>query len=80
MIKSNYVAAIDMGSKADKITKRRDLYIYKDEKVHPLPKNKNNLLALLIDQNNKAEDFIKGEKLRLNKENDLVKLVQFLNH
>jgi hypothetical protein len=80
LIRSNYVAAIDMGSKADKISRRRELYILTDKMVHQVPKNKNNLFTIFGSESDTAKAYVKENNLRFNKEKDLAELITYLNN
>ncbi len=54
-------------------------YIKNGAQIIKLGKKENELLNALPDHKTEAADFIKKNKIKLNKEEDLVKLVKFLN-
>lgn len=63
-----------------RILKREVYYIEKDKKITELPQNKKDILSTVFsDQEVALKAFIKTEKIKIRKEQDLIKLVQKYN-
>jgi len=54
-------------------------FIRTEKQVINIPKNAKDLIFYFPDNKDKLIDFIKSNKIKLNKEEDLIKLVHFLN-
>jgi hypothetical protein len=54
-------------------------HTYSNEVVTALERSKADILTLLADKSNKVEAYIESEKLKLRKEEDLVKVFRFYN-
>ncbi|MEW7277320.1 hypothetical protein ABW636_01840 [Aquimarina sp. 2201CG1-2-11] len=54
-------------------------YIEEDQVIMELPKNKKSMLALFSDKEDELKKYLKKEKIRLGKEEDLIRLVARYN-
>ena len=52
---------------------------FNDNSTKNIPKNKKELLELFPSQNNELEKYIKANKIKLSKQDDLIKLTSYLN-
>ncbi|WHF50490.1 hypothetical protein QGN23_08570 [Chryseobacterium gotjawalense] len=64
----------------DYYAKERDLYLVKKEnEFFKFPKNSKEFIARFETDGPKFEKFVKGNKLIFSKENDMIKMMEFLN-
>ncbi|WP_300674333.1 hypothetical protein [Soonwooa sp.] len=64
----------------DYYAKEKDVYIIAaNDRYYRIPKNIKDFATLSIDNKEKVMDFAKSNKINLSKEEDLIKLVEFIN-
>lgn len=64
----------------DYYAKEKDLYLISvGDQLMKIPKNLNDISEVLAIDKNKLTDFSKKNKININKETDLIKLIDFLN-
>lgn len=79
ILEANYNAAMNVGQKDNLIKTRETFYIAIDNKLTLIdPKLKKNE-ALFGELYNQVAEFTKNNKLKLNRQEDLIKIVSFLN-
>lgn len=76
---ANYNVAIDMGSKQNEIIKTETLYLFINNQLNEIKKNKKKILKLFGLKATEIERFSKSEKLSFKVKNDLVKIVNYYN-
>lgn len=62
-----------------KFERYKDYYILKEGKMYRFKPSKKDLLNLYVSEGPKIEEYIKKEKINFKKEEDLVKIIDFIN-
>ena len=78
-MESNYNAALDVGSKAKRYTKKDKYYIQYNEKITQVKTKKKNILKKFKEKAEEMEEFATDNKLRFNDENDLKQIFDYYN-
>ncbi len=78
IIKSNYVTALDMGYRNDKISLQKSYLIAEDKTAYPVPGSKKKLMSLFSKVDGVGQ-YLKDRNIHLRKSSDLQQFVQFLN-
>jgi hypothetical protein len=80
ILKANYTGAYNAGRTADEFIIKDDQFILKaDGTLHELKKNKKTILKILSDKQAEIEKYLKEQKINLNEQADLIKLLDFYN-
>lgn len=79
LLRSNYNPLLDAGNFNDRVIIKEKYFLYKDENFTELPSKRKKSLKYFISKNSKCKDFIKKNKLNLKNEEDLVRILKFLN-
>jgi hypothetical protein len=79
LIKSNYNATLDVGSKTDKKMLKYELCFFNGKELIKLKKSKGSVLEVLIGKKTEIKEFIKSNKLSIKKEADLVQIFNYYN-
>jgi hypothetical protein len=79
LIKSNYNATLDVGSKTDKKMLKYELCFFDGKKLIKFKKSKGGVLEVLIGKKTEIKEFIKSNKLSIKKEADLVQIFNYYN-
>ncbi|HLF34082.1 MAG TPA: hypothetical protein VI583_07590 [Cyclobacteriaceae bacterium] len=79
IIESNYVQALDLGEKDDKISKKSFFYISRNDEVSKVPSSKKSMQQT-YPEITELGDFLKTNKIKLRKTADLIKVVQIMNN
>jgi len=77
--KATYNIALDIGDRSDKVLKQKEYYYSSDNNVYELGTSKSDIMEVFIDKSEEIKRFIGEEKLKLKKENDLIKAFAFYN-
>ena len=78
IIKSNYVMALDMGYKNDKISKQENFFIARENEAFKVPPARKNLILLFPEKKGLGE-YLKQNKINIHKVTGLKKLAGYLN-
>lgn len=77
VIKANYNAQMDVGSKEDRLVKKEKLYLVKDNKM--VPYEKKAFFSMLGDKADLVKRFVKENKLNISKQEELRQVVDYFN-
>jgi hypothetical protein len=77
--KADYNAALNVGSRDDKILKNEELFYVKDKQVFKLPSSGKKMLALFGDKSSDIKKYIDENNLSLSKEGDLIAVFESYN-
>lgn len=81
LIEANYKGALSGGSTNDKIVKKKEYYLVTDDsKLIALPSKKKQAIKVLQQFDPQIEGYLKEERLKLKKEEDLVLLAEHLSN
>ena len=76
---STYIPALDMGNRDDELIIKEKLYLTMGNKVIEIPQKKQTFIQLYPDHIIDLTSFIKEHRLNHRKENDLLKILNYLN-
>ena len=76
-MKPNYNIQSNSGSKVDIYTLKDESYLIIEDKAFKIPVSTKSFAALFGEKENDISQFIKKEKLKIKKVNDLIKIVNF---
>lgn len=80
LIKGNYVQALDMGERDNKLVKVKKFYFQIGKRLIEAPNKKKKLEPLFPDSYDEIKSYVKSENLRLKEEESLIKLTEFINN
>ncbi len=78
-IKPNYVATHDVGEKEGKYVTEKEIYLARGETVTRLASKKVDFLQFFEEHNESIHQFIKTNKLKFKREEDLLKIIKYYN-
>lgn len=79
LIQAAYVAALDAGTKKDKLVKRETYFFAKNSNLYEVLPNANKFSAQFGENSDEVKEFIKSNKLSLKNEDHLRALLGFLS-
>ena len=79
LIEANYAGALSGGSKSDKIVKEKEYFLAEQEQVTPLPTERKEAIKMLRTYDPEIKDFVKENRLKPKRQEDLVLIVKHLN-
>lgn len=77
--KSNYNPALDVGDMTTKVIKRDNFFLVSGDYATRVPKNKKSFLKAFKGKSSVIDLLLKEEKLKFNKKEDLIKVVEYYN-
>jgi len=77
-VKPDYVPALDVGSRDEKLRKEEVYFVSIDQRLYKIS-NKESLVTIFKEKENSIDSFIKANKLKIKREEDLVKIITFAN-
>ena len=79
VIKSTYVPTVDVGQRNDRVRKKEKYFLLKEGKLFRIKNRKSDSLTLLQECKG-FKKYLKEVRPRLNKEDDLIKMITAYNH
>lgn len=79
ILSSNYNGTVVAGDKCDKYVKENKYYIYTNDKIYSVKKNKRKILKFFNNKAEKVEEFASENNLSFKKEYDLAKIFNYYN-
>jgi len=74
-----YLPSHGVGNKNDEIIKLEKFYIIRDGEISKLPKAPKDIMPIFKDQRPALRAYIKANKLKIRKREDLIKMVTYYN-
>jgi len=79
LIEANYKGALSGGSTSDKIVKEKEYFLVNDNQLTSLPTKKKQAIEILQGYDPQIKQFMKAEKLKLKREEDLIAIAEHLS-
>ena len=79
LIEANYKGALSGGSTNNKIVKEKEYFLVKGYQLIPLPAKEKETVAVLQEHDPDIKQFMKQERLKPKREEDLITIVEHLN-
>jgi hypothetical protein len=78
VVKPDYVPALDVGSRDEKLRREEVYFAAVDQRLYKVS-NKESLVSIFKGKESSINNFIKTNKLKVKHEEDLVKIIAFIN-
>ncbi len=75
----NYIAALDVGDRSDSYVKKEELYVSHGAEITKISKKKKETLPIFGDHQDKIANYLKENRLKLNRKEDLIQVCKFYN-
>lgn len=78
-VRANYNSALDAGNNYDEIVVNENYYVYKNNTLYLVKFKKKSILKIFNDKSIEIENYVKSNKLRYKKPEDVKKIVTYYN-